>query len=324
MTQQTAHNLEASEQKRDVSKGEKAFDFTVYGLMNWVGTFVITVPIAYWMMHGKGSLVTSIRSGVNKGFESIMEPTLKAADWVLSPIRKAPKTPMKERVKWWSEQNTVTFATFQGGNFMLLPIWLAERGKVPLVDGANKALGDETDRAAIAEAPKTDIVSLIKGRLSAFALVFTTFTTLSHIVPQTFRSFSEEFGEKAAGWFKKSAYTNMDDAKQLLIQRNTLEKLGDVSEEGLKALKSANTKLEALETRAFRLGKIASWDIVATTAAVALLYTTSKFFAQEKDKKSHDKDVKRKAKQPAPDAVPTTRVGVERSVESPEQAMQLG
>jgi hypothetical protein len=284
MTQEQAHSTESTQGKRKLSKGEQTFDFTVYGLMNWVGTFVITVPVAYWMMHGKGA-AQSFREAGTKWFEGVMPGVLKVTDTILSPIRKAPPAEkMAERVKWWSEQNTITFATFQGGNIMLLPIWLAERAKVPIVKALNRLTDDKTDPATIEEAPKTDIWALVKARLTAWAIVFTTFTTLGNAVPKTFRTFSEEFGAKAAKLFGKTAYEDMATAEPLLAERAQLFEMGEAAKP---RLSEVNRTLESMETSRFRLGKIASWDVVATTAAVVLLYAGSKFFTEEKERKEH-------------------------------------
>lgn len=185
MTQETAHSAEHTKKKRSPSKGEALFDLGVYGGMNYIGTFLLTIPVAY-----------SMKSGLLKKYYDA------AHGWL---TQKGVSKGMAEKV-------LDTTVLMQGGNIMLAPIMLAEANKKDIVKGINESLGDHVDPHAIEEAPQQDWWSLIKSRALAWGVVFVSLTTAAWAagkdkegVPR-FDKFSEWVGQKAADIFKKPAY----------------------------------------------------------------------------------------------------------------------
>ncbi len=153
---------------RPKSKGEKIFDWTVYGLMNYAGTFLLTMPLAYFIKHGAGkNWYDKIdrgaeELGLHKGFGGNIVKALQS-----------------------------TFITFWGGNVMLVPVRLAENFKVGIVTKLNEWLGDKTDPSQIQEAPKQTWGTLIGGRLVAFFMTFSMMFAADMMIGKYFQQLQE-------------------------------------------------------------------------------------------------------------------------------------
>jgi hypothetical protein len=152
--------LEDGPDKRPKSAGDKLFDFLVYPVMNYIGTFVLTVVVADWMMHGKTKLGSKT---ITEHFESVsrgLEGGLK-------------KVGLEKNAK----SIIMTSVLMPGGSLMIIPVWIAEHFRTPLVATFNRWLGDKTPPATIDhDVPKQTFGSLIKGRLVAYAAVWTGMT----------------------------------------------------------------------------------------------------------------------------------------------------
>ncbi len=287
----------AETKKRPASVGERVFDFTVYGLMNWVGTFVITVPIAWGMQYSKAA--SPLFNKAASKLEGGMPWLLRKVDWVLSPIRKVPPAAkMADRAQGAASNFLMTCTTMQGGNIMLIPIKWAENRKIKAVAAINRMVGDTTDPSTVEAVPKQTWGSLIKGRLTAFAVVWLTFTGASMAIPKTFGAFAEEFGHAFAKWFKGKSYGPNLPAG--LLEEQAVLRATATGEKALSRLKAVSETIAKHETWQFQMGKIASWDTIATTAAVILLYAGSKFFARKNDEKTETKALKARALSQAP------------------------
>jgi hypothetical protein len=165
---------------RPKSKGEKFFDRAVYGGLAGVGTFLVTLGIAYQLIHGKllGGHYTRVVDWVEKKAVQVFSPSTS---------------------KKIAKEGVLTSTLMMGGNAMLLPVGLAEHYKTPIVRGLNVTLGDSTPPEAIEQSPKQTWSSLIQGRLLAWGVVFASLTAATSKrfgIPKTFTLFQEEVAEK--------------------------------------------------------------------------------------------------------------------------------
>ena len=173
-------------QTRKLSAGEKLFDFIIYGPVNFFGTLIATVPIAWSLQHGFGK----------KGFDRVAEGLTK-----LGASKEA------------SRSILLSTTTMMGGNLMLIPVKLAENVKVPIVRMLNRWMGDTTDPAAIEEAPKQTWMSLLQGRIVAWTTVFVSMFAADKFFHKQFESYNEWFGQKAAQWTKRPTHINGAETK---------------------------------------------------------------------------------------------------------------
>ena len=173
----TPENQQSNNKTR--SNGEKAFDWATYGGLAGVGTFVVTVPVADWILYGKGEKYYNAatkwvtQKGVNP----------KVAGGLL-----------------------LTTALMQGGNIMLAPVWAAEQVREPIVNTINKITGDPTRPEDIAEKPKQTARSLIEGRLTAFGAVFAGLTGASMVFGKQMANFETAMGRAAAGFMNRPTH----------------------------------------------------------------------------------------------------------------------
>lgn len=216
------------------SKGEKLFDFFVYGPMNYVGTFLLTMPLAYAIKYGR---LSAWYDSIDRAIGSV-----KIAGVGLHEGKFTGKV-----VKALQS----TFITFWGGNAMLGAIRVAESEKLPIVSKLNTWTGDPTDPQTIKDEPQQTWGTLIKGRCVAFCMTFGIMLTGDTVLHHHFDRF-----QKATGEFFKKNFTRIQPQK------------------------------------AFHYGEIAALDIFATAAASALLYVSSKFFAQKRDEKIEFREFK--------------------------------
>lgn len=135
------------EHNHPMSKGEKWFDWLAYGGVAGVGTFAVTLPLAYLAKYGK--VAKYFEAGTNWLIKKGMNPSL--AEPLLS-----------------------TTALVHGGNLMTLAVKLAEDNKKPIVTKLDEMLGDKTDEAALDAEPKQSWASMIKARVVAWLTVYTT------------------------------------------------------------------------------------------------------------------------------------------------------
>ena len=168
-------------QDKDISTGEKIFDWAVYGGIAGLGTFFSTIPIAMWMKYGGGA----------KHYDG-------AQKWLNEHNIKGPIS------------NALLSATItmQGGNLMILPVAVAEHYKVPIVQKLNTMVGDKTDPASIEKAPKTTPLGLAGSRILAWTMVFTGFMAAMFTFPLSFATFESEFGQRFCQLMRKPTHTD--------------------------------------------------------------------------------------------------------------------
>ncbi len=138
------------------TRGDVLFDRWLYGGLNGVGTFLLTLPLAYWGDHGGG----------------------KATFQKFSNFLKE-RTPLSEQTA-----KTVVRATTLGlgGTVMVIPVRMIEGIRTPIVQALNRRYGSPEDQAVGAQvvAPQT-WGSQLKGRAVAWTVVFGSFKAIEGI-----------------------------------------------------------------------------------------------------------------------------------------------
>jgi len=165
------------EAKNTKSGGEKTFDRAVYVGLAGVGTFIVTLYLAFKLKHG---------GWAGPRYQEAIGWTQRNLARVFSP----------ETSKKVAEEAVMTSALMMGGNAMIVPIGVAEHYKVPIVSGLNTMMGDKTPPEAIEKAPKQTWWSLIEGRLVAWGAVFGALMSARFAVPKSFELFQAEVGER--------------------------------------------------------------------------------------------------------------------------------
>lgn len=240
--------------------GDTLFDRWVYGGLNTVGTFIITIPLAYWAEHSKGG-EKFFNSGTNK---------------LISTFGMGEKN---------AEKVMKTTTLGLGGTVMIVPVWLAEHYRKPLVEWFNQHFGSEKDKQTVVENPTPQtFASILKGRAVAWCAVFAGFKGAEAIAKQA--------GNPAAlgqfeDWFSKGVN------RALGKDTHDAAKLAALEAKHGRAALTAAEKATA-ETISYRYGKLAALDVFATVAASSILYVTSRIFAKQ-----------HAAKEAAKQAVPT-------------------
>lgn len=235
------------------TRGDVLFDRLIYAGLNGVGTFVLTVPMAYWARYGEG----------RKAFES-------GANWISKTFRMNGKD---------AAAVADTMGLGLGGTAMIAPVYVAEHYRKPIVEWLNQRFGSETDKQAVVEnsVPQT-FGSILKGRAVAFLAVYAGFKLAysNSKVSQALTSFEENVGSKTASWFKQPTHD--------LATFEALKAEHAVLTPSLEA-----SLLKQSETKAFSIGKLAALDVFATAAATSILYVTSRIFAkrQAQSKQQH-------------------------------------
>ncbi len=153
-----AINKRSSKGDKRSSKGDKLFDGLVDGLLNYTGTFVLTLGIARALKHGWGAAM------VEKG-------TKKLGNFL-----------GRFNLEKHAETAVTTSILMPGGSLMLIPLHYLEGKRQQIVGYFNRQLGDTTDPSQLIEPPKQTWGSLIKGRLVAWMVVFGSLTGLSSLV----------------------------------------------------------------------------------------------------------------------------------------------
>ena len=160
------------------SRGEKLFDWAVYGGLNGVGTFILTIPMAYWAKHGGGARYLE---EAGAAMENINISADKAKPALL------------------------TTALSLGGTVMLIPIRMAEGVRTSIVNNLNRLVGDKTDAATVAkEVPPQTWGSLLFGRALAWTSVYASFLGVGALAkaagkPQMIDQFEERFSKILVG-----------------------------------------------------------------------------------------------------------------------------
>lgn len=161
---------------RPKSAGGKLFDLITYGGFAGVGTFLVTLPLAYWQKYTPG----------RKFYHSAAE--------ALQKVGVSEKTALNAME---------TTNLMHGGNLMLLPILGMESLRTPIVNGLNRLLNDPTDPESVKDAPKQTFGSVIKGRLLAWSAVFAGFSIAGKIIPEKMQAFENKVGEWTCKILKK-------------------------------------------------------------------------------------------------------------------------
>lgn len=167
------------------TRGETLFDLGVYGGINGVGTFIATIPLAYWSIYGGGA----------KHFDRASQ-YLEGTGMSAKSIKNA----------------LTTTALGLGGTVMLLPVRLAEGYRQPIVNALNKHFGEKHDQTATPLADPTQTwSSLILGRLTAWGAVFGGFKLMEYGSkaigkPQALEHFEESFGQKLCNFLGKATH----------------------------------------------------------------------------------------------------------------------
>jgi hypothetical protein len=213
-------------EERQRSVGEKIFDWTTYSGINGIGTFALTLPVAYFLKHGGG------KPHYDKAAAALERQLVKVLPQDISG--KASKIFLE------------TSILMQGGNAMLLPVGIAEHYKVPIVKGLNQFLGDKTDPSTIEAAPKQTAMTLIRGRLRAFGIVFGAMAFAETFFGNHMRQF-----QQAAG----------------------------------RALCAFRNRPIDPHSKPYHYGELAALDVFSTAAAAVLLYEGSHKFAKEAQRK---------------------------------------
>ncbi len=283
-------NLSSSEpieqKKPQQTRGDRLFDRAVYAGLNGVGTFLLTIPLAYWGDHGGGK-----------------EFFQKIGSKVGGALKLSSKT-----------SETIVRATTLGlgGTIMVIPVFFAEHFRTPMVKWLNQHFGSAQDKEAAAQnpAPQT-FASLIKGRLVAWCAVFSGFKIVEWVTkavdhPNTLGNFEEWVSRNLCKITGKETYlvpaeqvkalrdavdTAASPLKAAEKKRSFMNKvfgaasynLPEAEVNSLKAtLETAEKAVGAAETKAYRYGKLAALDVFATAAATTILYASSRFFARNR------------------------------------------
>lgn len=177
-TTPTTHEAEpCAATKPTKSKGERFFDWVVYGGIAGVGTFVATLYISNKFLNG-----TWAGPRYQKAVDAL--EGYMASVFSKSFARSA------------AQEAVQTTSLMMGGNAMLVPIAAAEHYKSRIVGGLNVMLDDKTPPEAVTVAPKQTARSLIEGRLVAWGAVFSALMGASLAVPKSFALFQNEVGER--------------------------------------------------------------------------------------------------------------------------------
>lgn len=247
-------NWAVENKKLPKTTGEKIFNGIAYGGFAGVGTFVLSVVAAYLFKFSERAF---------PGFKRKPDGTSWAEKWkqwgngiASLPLIRNSKDPQKA-----GETTLMTTALMMGGNILLFPIRWMEGSKKDIVHYFNEKFGKpgevEKGDAQVQNEPPQSWGSIIKARITAWLVVFTSLTVAGNIFERIKRDPNDinamgKFEQKLGNLFVSAAKTVKPD----LSERN--------------------------EFRARKLGELSAIDVFATVAASTLLYVTSKVFARQK------------------------------------------
>ncbi len=258
--------------------GDKLFDRWIYAGLNGVGTFILTIPLAYWGDHGGGKAFF-------KKCASYLEK------WGADP----------------KNAETAVRATTLGigGTVMILPVYVAEHFRKPIVTWFNQHFGSDKDKKTVVENPAPQTFgSILKGRLVAWCAVFSGFKLMGALSkwlrnPAALGNFETIVGEEVCKRLGDKPTHNVA-AMEKAIAEETKKNGAALTKEAMNEIKVAH------ETKMFSYGKLGALDVFATAAATSILYVTSRIFAKQRAQKaqlaSEKPSVTREAVVPMADA----------------------
>lgn len=253
----TTQRLAQDEQGKVIPKttGEKGFDGVRFTLGEGF-ILGLTAVLAYIGKYGPDTNFNILKK-MDKGiFDALMSEKLPIKNWDNG-----------ERFAG-AVASTTTF--MHGGNaFAFVMKWLQER-KEHIVTYFNTKFGKpgevEAGRERLAAQEKETWGDIIKGRLVSWGIVFTSFFGADMIA-----------GKDAAGVRRFDKFENMVGKWVAGFTHEGKEIIANTSKE--------NVMGELGHSKSFRFGKILALDVFATTAALAIWTTISKFSAISRKKK---------------------------------------
>lgn len=169
------------------SRGERIFDWLVYGGIAGIGVFLATIPTTYWAKYGGGAKY--FKRGSHK-LESLGLSAKTAEDMMMST------------------------ALMQGGNLAVFPVKWAEDNKVAMVTKINDMIGEKTDIAALENEDRQTWGSILKARVAAWLTVFTGFKIVGHTVGSgKLAAFEESFAKNVCGMLGKATHMHGQETK---------------------------------------------------------------------------------------------------------------
>lgn len=165
-----AENSAAAAARR--TRGERLFDWLAYGGFAGAVTFVLGMPLGYWVRYS------------NSGRQTVK--------WAARHLKNIG---LSEAA---SEDVVMTTALMQGGNATLIPVKIMEDHKPKLVGRLNKHLGDDTEDLSVEDSIRQSWKSLLKSRLAAWLMVFGSFRTFAAMPGggKKLNAFEEAFSEQ--------------------------------------------------------------------------------------------------------------------------------
>lgn len=163
------------------SRGEKWFDWITYGGLAATATFLLTVPLTYFLKYGGGK---PIHAWCTRNIKSLLDrPSITAG---MNRIFGAGDNAKR------AEDITMTTNLMMGGNLMMIPVGIMEKFKTPIVDESNQWLGDPTPKEHVEEVPQQTWWSIIKARGVAWLTVFASFKFAGKFFGNTLATFEKE------------------------------------------------------------------------------------------------------------------------------------
>lgn len=251
----------------DISKkttGEKYYDIFQFTVGKaWI--MVFTAALAYLARYGKEKY-----GPVPNIFKSVQE---KFYDGLLN--NKV--FPMAHRGEFWTRlagAAASTMAICHGGNLFAPILKWMENSREEISNYFNKHWGKpgevEVAHERLKHLPKQSWGDVIKGRIGAWLLVFSSFLTLDRIIGKSEKSgmyyfdmYEEKFGRLVAGITRGGKEIMHTPLAQKLTKEQSTNKI-------------------------YRTGKILALDFYATSAAIIIWTAISRLSAKKRYDKDHD------------------------------------
>lgn len=239
------------------TKGERGFRL----LRFWIAEVVVlalTAAIAYSARYNEAGTISKI----SKKLEGLAKQVVGTDE----------TTPHGRLGKSFAD----AMVTFHGGNVFAPFLYAMERKKGVIVNFINERFGTpeevEIGKLRVENEPKPSFLSVLKGRLVAFAIVFSSFSLADQLLGYT--TDPADTGKKI---FRFNKY--VDNVSQWFG-----EKFGptgiDYSTITDETIKDA--------PKSYKLGGILALDVYATTAAITIWTAFNKIFARREDKAKSD------------------------------------
>lgn len=250
----------------DLSKkttGEKYYDVVQF-LVGKAWIMAFTAAIAYSAKYGKDQ------------WGPMPNPFKKFQGWFHDFLLHNKTFPLAEKGEFAGRLAGATANTmvlFHGGNIFAPVMKWMENGKEDISNYFNRRYGKpgevEIAHERLKDMPKQDWGDVLKGRIAAWLIVFTSFVTIDSAIGKDkktglywFDKYEEGFGRWLAGFTK--------EGKKIGIKM-------PVSQE-LSVLQDAN--------KTYRFGKIAALDVYATTAAIFIWNAISRMSAKKQQERN--------------------------------------